>query len=159
MKKEPDKLSRDAAAAKAANMSYGKWMAMQEPPKELIKETPGGWRVCEYCGNAFKPKTKRPQKYCDVFCANRASSERMNEKLKIRRNTPVQEGARFGRLTVVARDEINDTDRLHWLCRCDCGNAVSVRTYSLTHGKKASCGCLRKEGFHAKNREDSITLP
>ena len=37
-KKEPDKLAQDAAAARAANMSYGKWKAMQEPVKPATRK-------------------------------------------------------------------------------------------------------------------------
>lgn len=82
--KEPDKLSRDAAAAKAAGMSYGKWKAMQTPVKMVEKGIPEGWRICAYCGKAFKPKSKRPQLYCEVYCSNRASSERNNQRRKER---------------------------------------------------------------------------
>ena len=58
-------------------------------------------------------------------------------------------GARFGRLVVLQRD--NDTvtpngkKRVKWLCRCDCGNTVSVRSDSLRNGLTTSCGCLNRE--------------
>ena len=32
-----------------------------------------------------------------------------------------------------------------FLCRCSCGNTLSVRIGSLTHDTTKSCGCLRKE--------------
>lgn len=78
-KKKPDKLARDAAAAKAARMSYGKWKAMQKPAK-VEKKIPDGWQVCQYCGKPFKPKTKRKQKYCDVGCQKSALYERNKKK-------------------------------------------------------------------------------
>ena len=84
-KKEMDKLSQDAAAAKAANMSYGNWKAMQErhiPKKE--PKIPEGWLVCQYCGKPFKPKTKRKQFYCEVGCQKAAQIERDKEKNKER---------------------------------------------------------------------------
>ena len=72
---EVDKIALDNAAALAAGMSYGKWKAMQEV-KIKPKEIPEGWLVCQHCGKAFKPKTKRPTKYCEVFCQERASQAR-----------------------------------------------------------------------------------
>jgi hypothetical protein len=65
---EPDKLAQDAAAAKAANMSYGKWKAMQEPVKIERNGIPDGWLICAYCGIPFKPTTKRRQFYCGAAC-------------------------------------------------------------------------------------------
>lgn len=80
-KKEPDKLAQDAAAALAAGMSYGKWKAMQGNPVVIKKPdiVPDGWLVCNYCGKAFKPKTKRKQLYCEPICQAAASRERCRE--------------------------------------------------------------------------------
>ncbi len=80
-KKEPDKLSQDAAAARAAGMSYGKWKGLQEPVKtERKKKIPEDWKICEYCGKPYKPTTRRPQKYCEPNCANNAYWERERQK-------------------------------------------------------------------------------
>lgn len=49
-------------------------------------------------------------------------------------------GQRFGRLTVIAPAE-NVGNRTAWLCPCDCGNDVVVKTYHLRSGHTASCGC------------------
>lgn len=57
-----DNLAKEAKLARQAGMSYGKWKAMQNPVK-INKEIPEGWSVCQWCGQPFKPKTKRPQKY------------------------------------------------------------------------------------------------
>lgn len=53
-------------------------------------------------------------------------------------------GNRYGRLTVVEEVE-NDTPQRIWRCKCDCGNEVNVRSYTLTSGHTQSCGCLRSE--------------
>ena len=50
---------------------------------------------------------------------------------------------RFGRLTVIERDKTKK--RSYWLCKCDCGNKISVRSDHLTSGKIQSCKCLHKE--------------
>lgn len=70
------------------------------------------------------------------------------------------EDQRFGRLTVIEENgRINN--RIAWLCRCECGNEVTLSSNRLLHkeGTK-SCGCLRSEASanratkhgHAKTR-------
>lgn len=51
-------------------------------------------------------------------------------------------GRRFGRLQVQARKLPNDDGYTLWTCICDCGKSCVVRGVYLTHGRKASCGCL-----------------
>lgn len=53
-------------------------------------------------------------------------------------------GQRFGKLTVVgvAQEHPYNTREKVWECRCDCGNSVLVRGYSLRSGHTQSCGCL-----------------
>ena len=55
-------------------------------------------------------------------------------------------GQRYGRLTVLKIDESKAGGRqgYYYICRCDCGNIVSVRGNIL--GKNTnSCGCLKRE--------------
>ena len=53
---------------------------------------------------------------------------------------------RFGKL--VAKEQVNSireqsgTLRTAWLCLCDCGNKVVVKTRDLISGDTHSCGCL-----------------
>lgn len=53
---------------------------------------------------------------------------------------------RFGKL--VAKEQVNSikeesgTLRTAWLCVCDCGNEVIVKTRDLMRGDTHSCGCL-----------------
>lgn len=55
-------------------------------------------------------------------------------------------GQRFGRLTVIEKDSERDKEgHAKWLCRCDCGNVVSVTKGSLKFGHTRSCGCLRRD--------------
>ena len=54
-------------------------------------------------------------------------------------------GKRVGRLKVlniIGRDEAND---IVWLCRCECGNELSVKSVYLKMRTVRSCGCLAKE--------------
>ena len=67
---------------------------------------------------------------------------------------------RFGRLVAIKRVE----DYIHkngyrasqWLCKCDCGNDVIVRTKALTkkNNPTKSCGCLQKESVKKYNTYD-----
>lgn len=82
-KKELDKLSLDMIECEKAGYGchYGKWKAMQEEQQAKKKqEIPDGWRVCEWCGKLYKPKTKRPQKYCEPHCQIKAFQHRNREK-------------------------------------------------------------------------------
>ena len=81
--KEPDKLALDMMQCKADGYGchYGHWKAAQDPVRIVKKtEIPEGWRVCEYCGKPYKPKSKRPQKYCQPYCGTRAQREKDKAK-------------------------------------------------------------------------------
>ena len=55
-------------------------------------------------------------------------------------------GQRFGRLVVIEKAEPRrGTTNARWLCRCDCGNVVSVCSTTLRKGESTSCGCYRAE--------------
>lgn len=74
-----DNLARNAMLAKQANMSYGRWKAMQPiVPIEQKKEIPDGWIKCGYCGKPFKPKNPQ-QKYCEYACRERGYAEKESE--------------------------------------------------------------------------------
>lgn len=62
-------------------------------------------------------------------------------KRKIRKNLS---GKIFGRLTVIAHDELY-TKKTKWICRCICGKVVSVTGIGLANGSTASCGCLKHD--------------
>lgn len=57
-------------------------------------------------------------------------------------------GKRFGRLVVLQEGKQVES-KFHkertWVCKCDCGNIVTVRQGKLTQGRTKSCGCYRKE--------------
>lgn len=68
-------------------------------------------------------------------------------------------GQKFGRLTVLYRDETKPKGHgkpVYWVCQCECGNIKSIYAHSLTTGKTQSCGCLHKEQF-SKMRFDDIS--
>lgn len=68
-------------------------------------------------------------------------------------------GNRYGRLTVLNRNEKNDKqNKPLWICRCDCGNVVVVRGTSLKCGDVKSCGCLLKEIVSSNGIKNSKNL-
>ena len=50
-------------------------------------------------------------------------------------------GRRVGKLTVVAEAPKNNSGKVRWLCRCDCGKEHIVIGTLLTTGRITSCGC------------------
>ena len=58
-------------------------------------------------------------------------------------------GQIFGRLTVIRRNGTRGSGAL-WLCRCECGNEVTVARSELKRGQSKSCGCLRSERLRVR---------
>ena len=56
-------------------------------------------------------------------------------------------GQKFGRLMPI--EYIGDSK---WKCICDCGNTTIARTSNLRDGSTKSCGCLKRETDHRKQR-------
>jgi hypothetical protein len=57
-------------------------------------------------------------------------------------------GQRFGRLLVkheVPKEERHRSEKVSWVCECDCGNTCAVDADSLGSGRTVSCGCLHDE--------------
>ena len=48
-------------------------------------------------------------------------------------------GKKYGKLLVL--DEIHSNREIRCLCRCDCGNEISIVKHTVTSGKKTNCGC------------------
>jgi hypothetical protein len=65
-------------------------------------------------------------------------------------------GRKFGRLTVVRFSHIEPakgTTCSAWVCRCVCGNEITVRAQSLKQGHTRSCGCFASEVVGLPNAE------
>lgn len=75
-------------------------------------------------------------------------------------------GKKFGKLTVLKRDEDHITQKgykvLYWICQCECGTIKSIRGSELVKGGVRSCGCSKgqwikeaqKQMHKDKNRYD-----
>lgn len=74
----------------------------------------------------------------------------------------IQQGKRFGRLTIIKEVEphINPKgEKVRMvLCKCDCGNETTIQLSRFTNGITSSCGCLRLERVKSLNkRYEKIT--
>ena len=67
----------------------------------------------------------------------------------------VREGARFGRLTVIAKAQ--SRNGAVWLCRCDCGTEKEVKAGNLRQNTR-SCGCMARE-MSAERRRAAAAPP
>lgn len=66
-------------------------------------------------------------------------------------------GQRFGRLVVTSFAGVLPGWIKLWECRCDCGNAVTVRANNLTNGTTKSCGCLKMEILIQRSTKHGLT--
>lgn len=61
-------------------------------------------------------------------------------------------GRTLGNFKVIQRAE-NKNGKVYWLCEClCCGKEVYLSSFSLTHNKTQSCGCLTRKIISEKNR-------
>lgn len=63
---------------------------------------------------------------------------------------------RFGRLLVIEELPrlIKGTRKIvNWKCLCSCGKITTSTSGNLMSGHKASCGCIKSEMLHKKNKE------
>lgn len=65
----------------------------------------------------------------------------LRNKLTSIRNSKDETGNRYGKLTVIKRDKNENKKSWHWICKCDCGNTVTIDGKSLRSGNTKSCGC------------------
>lgn len=68
-------------------------------------------------------------------------------------------GNRYGRLTVVALSEHKINNRVAYICKCNCGNTVIVKSVNLTRTKKPtrSCGCLKRDLDKTRGIKHNLT--
>lgn len=63
---------------------------------------------------------------------------------------------KFGRLTVIKRDigtnRKNKTNKTLWLCKCECGNEVTITRTNLISGNTKSCGCYNIEKLQSRGK-------
>ena len=58
---------------------------------------------------------------------------------------------KFGKLLALSKAPKRNDKYTRWICQCDCGNQVEVRTDYLRNGHTTSCGCVKKLIFSQKD--------
>ena len=116
------------------------------------------WWDCEcQCGNIFTATTtdlnKEKIKSCGCMRSQLLSEAHLQDIT----------GQRFGNLTVLKRDFLHEQSgkkqRTYWLCKCDCGNVISVERTHLVNRQQISCGCKNSIGefnIHKILQENNI---
>lgn len=65
-------------------------------------------------------------------------------------------GEKFGYLTVLEHVNTDKKGRAYYLCKCNCGNKITVRSDCLKNKNNQSCGCKQKE--NAKVQSSKIIV-
>ncbi len=65
---------------------------------------------------------------------------------------------KFGKLTAVSFAKKTASGRTFWLCRCDCGTEVVIRTDNLRSRHTTSCGKCRSRKEPNKKRRDRLPI-
>ena len=92
--------------------------------------------ICD-CGNNFSARGHdlRDNKILSCGCLKKENARNINYKDLTNQQ--------FGKLTVLK--EIPDkrkSNRIIWLCQCDCGNTTKATVSALRSGNITSCGCI-----------------
>lgn len=72
------------------------------------------------------------------------------------------ENEKFGHLQVIKRDEKSGGTgkQVKWICKCDCGNVISVPTYYLISGNQRACGdpkCYYRNLIISENKTNDLS--
>lgn len=58
---------------------------------------------------------------------------------------------KFGKLLAISKAPKRNDKYTRWICQCDCGNQIEVRTDYLRNKHTTSCGCVKKQFFQYKD--------
>lgn len=58
-------------------------------------------------------------------------------------------GMRLGMLEVIERAENSKHGESRWVCRCDCGNTITLTQRQIKEKTKDNCGCVKRKHFNA----------
>lgn len=123
---------------------FGKLLVLSRADQE------NNWNCLCDCGNKIIFSSNQLKRGCRKNCG----CEPRRAKSAFKDLT----GTKFGRLVVLYRDKNDKTGHTKWICKCDCGNVVSVYKDALLDGRQISCGCYKREVKQSKEYRNSIRL-
>ena len=65
-------------------------------------------------------------------------------------------GMKYNQLKVLYRTLLNNESK--WVCLCDCGNLICVKSNSLTSNNTKSCGCYHAKKNHKQRKYNTYDL-
>lgn len=126
---------------------FGRWAVLGPAP---TKVSPSGktrrvmWKCQCECGTIKEVGARALKTGMSQSCGC-LQKERVSDAM-----TDDLTGKRFCNLTVIKRDgsHIGKYNAYaKWLCKCDCGNEISVLGMSLKNGDTTSCGCKKESKY------------
>lgn len=111
-------------------MKFGKLIVIERDlnPKSKVKGKIYWICQCE-CGNIITVEGGHLKSGNTTSCGCARAENLINKK--------------FGKLKVLNRDT-KKNNGVYWICKCECGNIVSVLAKNLKNGRSSSCGCFKK---------------
>lgn len=122
---------------------------MSRNRKDLTGKKYGKLTVIKYAGYGANKRQRISQWECLCDCGNvcvvpgyQLQTGRRKSCGCIRIASENLQGLRFGKLTVLEKDEEDCTSIRKVICLCDCGNKKSIAFRDLKNGKVTNCGCV-----------------
>lgn len=122
------------------NQHFGKWTVIEKDLEKTTLKHKSYWLCKCECG-IIKSISETSllngtSKSCGCFRKEQTSQRRLDDLTE----------RTFGKLIVIERDFSKKGHFVYWLCKCECGNIISVRGNDLKNSKTNSCGCLFSQG-------------
>lgn len=127
---------------------YGKLVVLERDyEKEAVHPNRGStyWKCQCDCGSIVSVLRSSLINGTTSSCGCFRKEKMTNTMRELSSNNFINEiGNKYGKLTVVAKNTIKQTNRqgVEWICQCDCGNYKTVLGTDLRQGYVSSCGCL-----------------
>lgn len=122
---------------------FGRLTVLHKDEERITKS--GSYWICQCECGKIKSVRSSSLRNGDIVSCGCFRMEKVMETKEARGLVDNLIGQRFGFLTVIEKDpERESTGAVKWICKCDCGNKVSIRGSNLKRqdmNRTISCGC------------------